>query len=422
MWFRRQRRARERLRIKLAPRGLRGGANDELCRYPWSRRAKGVGWSLSRIAGDKRRRSAWFCIVPGRLPFMPRVPIHIPLFPSGVGSTQHADADQAVDDVLGLYGRMPFWPQLPNRAAVEMMIPQFGLSLPDARWDDPVLHWSGDILRDPTTFASLPPPERAAGLHVLIERMKATAPADRPPVIKGQLVGPLTLSSAMCDADGQAPHSALETLRWLGQVIGQMGAAQALALQRSGAAVVIVIDEPCLAAVGEPALPISWRDAVDVLRATLEPIQRTGALAGIHSCEPADWTQALRARPDLIHFDAQEGRIDDFLEHKPALREHVARGGYLGWGLWPTATPGGVFDPKAMQYYVARAAREISFVDSSVGLIFKRSMISGVCGTVGLSVTEERQMASDLEALSMGIRQRYWIAATTDVDPDHPLT
>ena len=307
-------------------------------------------------------------------------------------------------------------------SADEMMIPQFGLSLPGARWDDPVLRWSGDMQRDPATFAALPPPERAAGLHAFIDRLEATAPADRPPVIKGQLVGPLTLSLSMRDEDGNPPHHVLETLRWLGQVIGHMGAAQATVLRRLGPAVVIVIDEPWLAAVGEPALPVSWRDAVEVLRAALDPIQRADALAGIHSCQPSDWTQALRARPDLIHFDAQGGRIDDFLEHRTALREHVARGGYLGWGLWPTGEPSTSFDPKAMQYYLARAARAISFVDSSVGLIFKRSMISGSCGTAGLAEAQETQLASDLEALSMGIRKRYWIAATTDVDPDHPLT
>jgi hypothetical protein len=353
---------------------------------------------------------------------MSRVPIHIPLFPSGVGSVQHTDAARAVDDVLGQYARMPFWPQLPNRSPVELMIPQFGLSLPDARWEDPVLRWSGDVRRDPASFASLPPPERAAGLHAFIETMGDTADADRPPVVKGHLVGPLTLSLSMRDTDDRAPHESLETLHWLGQVIGQMGAAQALALRQFDAAVVIVIDEPWLAAVGEPSLPIPWRDAVEVLRASLEPIQRAGALAGIHSCQPPDWTQVLRARPNLIHFDAQEGRIDDFLEHRAAVREHVARGGYLGWGLWPTAAPETSFDPKAMEYYLARAAREISFVDSSMGQIFKRSMISGTCGAAGMTETQESQMANDLEALSMGIRQRYWIAATTDVDPDHPLT
>ena len=71
---------------------------------------------------------------------------------------------------------------------------------------------------------------------------------------------------------------------------------------------------------------------------------------------------------------------------------------------------------------MARAARDLSFVDASVGLIFKRSLLSGACGTAGLVAETEATMAQDLEDLSMGIRRRYWIAATTDVDPDDPLT
>ncbi len=106
-----------------------------------------------------------------------------------------------------------------------------------------------------------------------------------------------------------------------------------------------------------------------------------------------------------------------------AIREHVARGGYLGWGLWPTAgNTVDPFDSKEKQYFLANAARDLSFVDASVGLIFKRSMITGVCGSAGLAPGQEATMAQDLEDLSMGIRRRYWIAATTDVDPDDPLT
>ena len=80
------------------------------------------------------------------------------------------------------------------------------------------------------------------------------------------------------------------------------------------------------------------------------------------------------------------------------------------------------FDAKAMQYYLARAAREIAFVDASMGTIFKRSFLSGVCGGAGLTGPQAASMAEQLEDMSMGIRRRHWIAATTDVDPDDPLS
>ena len=360
-----------------------------------------------------------------------RPSIHIPLFPCGVGSVPQTDAEAAVAAILETYWRMPFWPQLPNRAAEEQMIPQAGLDLPGARWDGEILHWSGETgdaaLHGDQAGAAVPPADRAAGFHAFVAALEALPVEKRPPVIKGQIVGPLTLSMLTRDMAGAAPHADPETLRWLAGFIGRAGAAQAKRLQALVPQVVLVFDEPALASIEEPILPVPWRLAVEVLQTTLEPVQALGAIAGLHSCAPPDWTRVLKARPNLIHFDGREGRLDDLIEHKSALREHVARGGYLGWGLWPTDFPPGgpggqPFDPKAMQYSLAKAAREIAFVDASMGAIFKRSFLSGVCGGAGLRPEQAARMGSDLEEMSMGIRKRYWIAATTDVDPDDPLT
>ena len=356
----------------------------------------------------------------------PRPSMHIPLFPSGVGSTHHTDPGEAVADVLRTYGRMPFWPQLPNRGTQEEMVPQAGLGLPGARWDGARLRWPGTTdagaLEAALQAAGLPPAERAAGLHAFIAALEALPPGERPPIIKGQIVGPLTLSMLTRDAAGAAPHDDPETLLWLARFLGRTAAAQTRALQAVVPRVVLVFDEPALASVEEPRLPIAWRSAVAVLREALAPVQELGAIAGLHACAPPNWTRALAARPNLIHFDGREGRLDDLLEHRSALREHVARGGYLGWGLWPTDAPSRPFDAKAMQYYLARAAREIAFVDASMGTIFKRSFLSGVCGGAGLTAAQAGLMAEQLEEMSMGIRRRYWIAETTDVDPDDPLT
>ena len=348
-------------------------------------------------------------------------PIHIPLFPCGVGSTHHTDADAAVEDILRGYKRMPFWPQLPNRAPEEMMLPQFGLSLPGATWDGETLHWSGPPAEETEAAAALPPPERAAGLHAFLRALPQIPAEQTPPVVKGQMTGPLTLARAMRDSEGRPPHASPEHLLWLAQFLGRMGAAQAQALGAGGAHVVMVFDEPALAYVDEPSLPIPWRTAAAALRAAMEPVQNLGALAGLHCCQPANWTRVLDARPNLIHFDGREGCMEDMLLHKSAIREHVARGGYLGWGLWPTDDPAPVFEPKPMEYYLSQAARDLSFVDASVGLIFKRSILTGACGSAGLTAAQEQRMAADLEALSMGIRRRYWIAATVMDEPRSSL-
>ena len=348
-------------------------------------------------------------------------PIHLPLLPTGVGSVSSADPSEAIDSVLEDYWRLPFWPQLPARDPLEMMIPQVGLSLPGAFWDGSILHWSGALPDAAIADAPLPPPERAAGLHELLERLPRVPEERRSKVLKGQLVGPITLSR-WSDPAGRGAFDDLEQALRLAAWLGRIGVRLAEAYKTLGYQAIVVFDEPELAAVGEPSVPLPWREVEQILRAAIEPVQRAGALAGIHCCARPHWTRVLDARPNLIHFDGREGAVDDVIEHRTAIREHVARGGYLGWGLWPTDAPATGFDPKEMQYFLARAARELSFVDASVGLIFKRSMLTGVCGGAGLTAAQERELASDLEEMSMGIRRRYWIAAATDVDPDAPLT
>ncbi len=336
---------------------------------------------------------------------------------------RHTDPAEAVTEILEDYWRLPFWPQLPNRSTDELMIPQTALSLPGASWDGEFITWRGELSDDVLANADMPPRSRAAGLYELLDRLPAVSEERKSNVVKGQLVGPITLARWSRDLSGTSPLADLQTLQRLAAWLGNAAAEQARAFQRMGYQAIIMFDEPELASVAEPSIPLPWREVVPVLRAAIEPVQRLGALAGIHCCSAPNWTRVLDARPNLIHFDAREGHVDDVIEHHRAVREHVARGGYLGWGLWPTDGRGPLpFDSRDMQYFLANKARDLSFVDASVGLIFKRSMLTGVCGAAALDATTERQVARDLEDLSMGIRHRYWIAATTDVDPDAPLT
>ena len=188
-----------------------------------------------------------------------RPSIHIPLFPCGVGSLPQTDPDAAVASVLQTYWRMPFWPQLPNRGPAEQLIPQAGLDLPGATWDGQLLHWSGTPSDAALADVGLPPPERAAGLHAFIAALEAMPADQRPPLIKGQIVGPLTLSMLTRDANGAAPHDDPQTLLWLARLIGRAGAAQVRRLQELVPHVVLVFDEPALASVEEPLLPLTWR-------------------------------------------------------------------------------------------------------------------------------------------------------------------
>ena len=325
-----------------------------------------------------------------------------PFVPTGTGSTPHTDPDAAAEDVLRHYPLLPFWPQLPNRAEAEQMIPQVGLSLPDGRWDGRTLTWSERLSDAALERVGLLPPDRAAGLHALLARLDATPPDARPRVVKGQVAGPLTLASLLRGPNGRPSTGDAERTRWLGAFVGRMGAAQAREFTRRELPSLILFDEPLLGAVDAAA----WRDAIAALEAAFAPVRAEGALVGVHCCATPDWTRALKSRPDLVHFDATPGHADAALAHAPALRAHLARGGYLGWGIWPTDDVSPPYDAAAAERSLAAAVRALATAAVGPQQIVTRSIVSGVCGAAGLGVEAAGRMAADLEALSTAVRDR----------------
>ena len=334
----------------------------------------------------------------------------LPLLPSGVGSVAERQPEAAVRQVLRRYPHLPYWPQLPRRAVAELMLPQFGLCLPGASWDGERLHWPGEAREADIAAAALPPPQRAAGWQAFLAQMEALEPAARPAIAKGQLPGPLTLSLALRDRQGRTPHAEVRSLIWTGWFLGRLAVLQAQELQRLGMRPLIVFDEPALAAVGGPLLPLPWADVVAAIRAALAPLQQCGAIAALHCCQPADWTRVLEAQPDLIHFEALPERIDDLLAHGAALREHLRRGGLLGWGVWPTGG-GRPFDVGAAAESLAQAAAALAPGNGGPAPVLEHSMVTGVCGAAGLTTAQEERMAADLASLAAGLRTRWGIRA-----------
>ena len=278
------------------------------------------------------------------------------------------------------------------------MAPQAGLALQGARWDGRRLHWSGERVAAPSP-ALLPPPDRAAGLHAFLARLTARPPDQRPPFAKGQLIGPVTLNACIAD-----PPSLTTLGRWL----GALAAAQVSAFDRLGMRPLIVFDEPLLARVGEPApSSVTWDDALAALHTAFTPVKRAGGLAGLHCCASANWTRALAAEPDIIHFDATPFGLGRFLDHREALRAHLARGGGFGWGVWPTDAAAPPFNLSAGRTALLAAADALADAPTGVASLLRRSTLSGVCGTAGFTSEREDQLAANLQALAASLREQF---------------
>ena len=67
----------------------------------------------------------------------------------------------------------------------------------------------------------------------------------------------------------------------------------------------------------------------------IDAVHAQGALAGVHVCANTDWSLLLDSQVDIINFDAY-GYFDKFVLYGDLLKQFIASGRYLAWGLVPT--------------------------------------------------------------------------------------
>jgi hypothetical protein len=66
------------------------------------------------------------------------------------------------------------------------------------------------------------------------------------------------------------------------------------------------VDEPALCLQTPSA--VSEEKTLNALAVTLDDARACGALAGLHCCAARPFTRMCRAKPDILSFDAHEGR------------------------------------------------------------------------------------------------------------------
>jgi hypothetical protein len=259
----------------------------------------------------------------------------------GVGSLPHARAGDAARHAVRAYD-VPFCPQLP-RLDGDMVHEWLG--------DDPGrCGWSADRDRQ------LP-----AAWSAFMHELRAHPPQHR--IAKLQVTGPVTLAAALERSAGRPGHGAAvaqlarEVAIWLAANVAE----QIRGLDEIGLDVLLVVDEPGLAATG----------ASDV--APWDPLRKT--TWGLHICGVVPWRLVQELEPDVISFDVIRYGV------APEVRELIARGTRIAWGA---------VDP----------------VQLAVATDFppENSLITPTCGTGRVSVEREQLVASTLARLGSSLR------------------
>ena len=255
--------------------------------------------------------------------------LHGGVFPTGlatgIGSLPFTDARDAAALVLRTHPDLPAIPQL--ALPREGVVAQWADALPEVTIaPDGSLIIDEDRVGEPLDVSFTP--ESHAGLLGFLD----VARLEPKPIlrVKAQIVGPLTLGTALVKA-GLGPavafERALETVEsWLGAL------EQLLATRLRGARPLIFLDEPALVLWKRDDAPIEREDAVDVLSSALAA---STVETGVHVCGDGDIRLAFEAGPTVLGLPVSDALIDDV----GSLVRHLDADGWIAWGAVPTDRP-----------------------------------------------------------------------------------
>jgi hypothetical protein len=290
-----------------------------------------------------------------------------PLTTTGVGSLPFTRPGEAARHAVGAY-ELPFCPQLPRA------------------YGDMVQEWFG---ADPARCGWAPDRDRQlpAAWDGFVMELELDPPAHG--VVKLQVTGPLTLAMAL-EHGGDAGRSDLaglarEISAWLAAAVGD----QVQGLRTLGLVALVIVDEPGLMAVLDAG----------VVSAVWDPLRAVAPAWGLHVCGDVPWDLLDVAEPDVISYDLTRSGCGRAAQR--VIRRLLGRGGRIVWGAVDPCAPDG---PAATMARVSTAARAVGGRRLRTADVFSASLLSGACGTGGVDIASELQIAHDLQVAASLLR------------------
>ena len=344
-----------------------------------------------------------------------------------IGSLPHNTVESAMEVVKKDFSEIPFYPQLSNINRHEDMTIQFLEGLPSFlpsnesfEIDTESEKFFEDLESFFTDYEEIIADTDTEILekYAISKEFSSTFPEfekiiknTKPQYAKAQIIGPFTLAAMLTDQNG---INAIfdETLR---EIVVKLLTLKVLwqikhIKQANPTTIpIIFMDEPTLSQLGTSAyLTISEKDVVDMLAEISEIIHQNGGISAIHCCGKCDWTILIKAKADIINFDAFA-----FSEHLGLFAQEIDKflqdGGKLAWGLVPT------LDVEALKNITladlikdfGQGIKYLTNKGIDEKLIIDNSLITSSCGAGSLSV-ELAQKAMDLVfELSNELRKRF---------------
>lgn len=337
--------------------------------------------------------------------------------PSGVGSLPFTNTETALKLIFETFPECPHWPQLP-KFKEEYFVTQFLQPLLDLDlleltegkgWGfkdkDPgfidnltrFYEWylesegpGGDGRDALDRFAMTK--RGARGFYAFLEAVLGNnsllshfTRVDSP-MVKGQIIGPVSAGFLLHDAEGKASFYRLDLRDVLVKCLRRTAQWQVRRLAAAtGKRPMIFVDEAFLSAYGSQMfISLDRRDIVRALDEMLEGIEMEGGISGVHACTGGEWSILFETRASVVNTDVY-GYFTSILGCLETFEHFLERGGVFAWGLIPTSEAAALETPdtliRRLQDYVdvlyKKGIKETRLVT--------QSMITPSCGTGTLS-------------------------------------
>jgi methionine synthase II (cobalamin-independent) len=340
-----------------------------------------------------------------------------------IGSLPLSDHDQAIRMVLEYTPEIPLWVQLPAYPEEGMMV-QFLPGIPgvvqnqdrvfidtlESTFEEDLLKFyedylaitEGDLSLDGTRFVLTQ--ETARGFFTLLDVM--TSALQSPVALKGQITGPVTLTTGLTDQHRRALFYDDRLLDVAVKTLAIKARWQVEKLLQWGIPAIIFIDEPGLAGFGTSAfISISREDVSRVLAEVIDAIHLAGGIAGVHVCANTDWSLILDSAADILSFDAY-GFFDRLVLYEVSLKSFFDQGRILAWGIVPTSSSQDIAKETASSL-LAKWESQASRLEG-LGIertkILAQSLITPSCGTGSLTPDEAIRVLEMTREVSRTLR------------------
>ena len=321
---------------------------------------------------------------------------------SGIGSLPFVDPAPALELIARYMPWLPHWPQLPRRGREEHFTHQYlglltelGLVVErkrswvfaegEAGWVEGMTEFYDIYLaaaagQEKARQRFAPAPQAAAGLYAFLEAFASGRFANAG-IVKGQIAGPLSVGLNLFAPDGRPAYYHPQLRELIVKCLAQGAAWQAQFLARCGRPVVIFVDDPAVGAWGTSAHVGLDRAAIIAdLGEMVTAIKEAGAVPGAHSCAGVDWSILLAAGFEVLSFDAY-GYFTSVLPYARELKEFLARGGILAWGIAPTSAAAWEETPASLAALWQQEAAELARREIPAETLRRQSWLTPSCGT-----------------------------------------